>query len=159
MKHIRLTRIHTENLNLEDRTLGQLQVGDKTLCTIEKPWVRNPEAPDGYGAGMRNVSCVPEGEYELVLRDSPSKGEQWHFVNQDLGVFLEWSENLEPWHRFSCMFHIANYVRQVEGCSGVGMRVFDFGAREGFGVASSAMGMHVLKEYLQGETRARLTIE
>jgi hypothetical protein len=42
-----------------DGTNGELRCGRKTICfTIEIPWLRN----------QRNISCIPEGRYELKKR-------------------------------------------------------------------------------------------
>jgi hypothetical protein len=42
-----------------DGTNGELRCGGKTICfTIELPWVGN----------QRNISCIPEGRYELKKR-------------------------------------------------------------------------------------------
>lgn len=128
------------------------------LYTIEKPFIPNPDAPDQIGGGVPYKSAVPLGEYDLVLRDSPRHGEQWHFVNPDLHVYLEKDDREEDWERFSTMFHVANTASNVVGCIGVGAHVHDFGAVHGLGVSSSALGIHTLKEYLKGETKAKLII-
>jgi Family of unknown function (DUF5675) len=42
-----------------DGTNGELRCGGKTVCfTIELPWLQN----------QRNISCIPEGRYELKKR-------------------------------------------------------------------------------------------
>jgi hypothetical protein len=42
-----------------DGTNGELRCGGKTICyTIELPWLAN----------QRNISCIPEGRYELKKR-------------------------------------------------------------------------------------------
>ncbi|MDE3235502.1 MAG: hypothetical protein KGO81_06065 [Bacteroidota bacterium] len=50
-------------------TNGDLWLGDEGLChTIELPWKEN----------AHNISCIPEGRYELEKRYSPKF--QWHVL-------------------------------------------------------------------------------
>jgi hypothetical protein len=151
------------------KRVGKLVLGDtgSTLYTIERPFISNPQAPDGFDAGMPYISSVPLGEYELVLRKSPSKGLQWHFFNPELGVMLEKSDCTDldndgnpTWQRFSTMFHIANFASNVHGCGGPGKRLHVFPSPHGLGVASSAVALKQLKEILDdGSQSHRLVIK
>ena len=140
---------------------------DGILYTVEKPWLPNLMAPDEVGAGVPFKSCVPLGEYILVERDSPSKGMWWHFYNPDLGVFLDYEDCSEPWHRYSTMFHVANFVDDVVGCAGVGKRIHSFprpgGRPKQIGVQSSAVGIAQFQQYMAQimgyEKEARLVIQ
>jgi len=50
-----------------DGTNGELKDGGQLVChTIELPWLNN----------ARNISCIPEGRYELVKRYHAQYG--WH---------------------------------------------------------------------------------
>lgn len=141
------------------RRIGSMVVKRHAIFTIEKPWVPNPDAPDGIGGGVPFESCVPKGEYELVHRYSPSKqGNRWHFHNPDLHVYLGQSDMEHDWERYGCMIHIASMVQNVVGDIGPGLRMHDFGEQGGLGVASSAVAMDVISNYLLGETTARLRI-
>lgn len=131
-------------LQLMDRTFGVLQLGTKVLYTIEQEWTADDEHP----AGVPYESCIPTGKYRLVWRRSPSKGMRLHFVNEELGIFLEKADCTEPWHRFSCMFHAANYVRHVSGCIGPGRNISDFGGGDGWGVSSSNASLNDLEAYV-----------
>jgi len=139
---------------VKGRTLGALQLGTKTLYTIEKPWRR----AEGFPAGIPYESCIPKGEYLLIWRDSPSKGVRLHLVNPDLGVFLSKDQCSEPWHRFSCMFHTANYARNVEGCIGPGKSIHDFGPKNGWGVSTSAWSLSELETYVEAHNITRIEI-
>lgn len=146
--------------NVEERRLGELVLGDTgiTLYTIEKPFLANPRAPGVVDPGIPYQSSVSYGTYDVVLRDSPTKGKQWHFYNEELGVFLDKADTSEEWHRFSTMFHLANYVTDVVGCAGVGTRIYNFGGSHGLGVASSGKAMNQLHEALAGSDHHRLII-
>ena len=130
----------------------------KTLYTIERPWIPNRVAPDGVGGGIPFESAVALGDYDLVLRASPSKGEQWHFYNPELHVYLEEDDRDHEWERYSTMFHVSNHVRNVVGCIGPGSVLYDFGGDDGLGVGSSGDALKHLKRYLDGETKATLRI-
>lgn len=147
--------------NVEERRLGELVLGDTgiKLATVEKPFLANPRAPGMIDPGIPYESAVPAGEYDVVLRYSPTReGKYWHFHNEDLGVFLEKSDTTEDWHRFSTMFHIGNYVSSVVGCVAVGRRIHDFGGDHGLGVASSAVAMNQLHEALASADHHKLVI-
>jgi len=150
----------------EHRVSKLTSTGMQDLFVIERPWLPNPNAPAGLDAGLSNISAVPTGEYILFERDSPSKGLQWHFFNPQLAVYLDKSDcpDINPEtgdpesSRFSTMYHLANFVRNVEGCGGPGLRLHNFGGTDGLGVASSADGIIILKAHLSGSKIAQLTI-
>lgn len=155
-----------EYYNPDEKRVGRLVLGDVTLFTIERPFVANPAAPEGFDPGVPFISAVPLGEYELVLRDSPAKGQQWHFHNPDLGVMLDKSDCTDvdedgnpTWQRYSTMFHIGNFVTSVVGCAGVGMRLHQFAEPHGLGVAASGLGIYQLKEKLDPKKTHRLVIK
>jgi hypothetical protein len=144
--------------NTSEKRLGVMVVGRETLFTIEKPFKPNVLAPDGVGGGVPFESSVPLGEYDMVLRHSPSKGVQWHFYNPALHVYLEKDDREYNWERFSTMFHIANHVDNVVGCCGPGLSLHNFGGTKGLGVGQSGKALKHLKAYLEGESKARLRI-
>ena len=70
--------------------------------TIERGW-RDNEA---------NISCVPEGIYNLVLEYSNKfKMDLWELKNVP--------------ERSECKFHAANYWRQLNGCISLGEKHID----------------------------------
>ena len=85
----------------DDRTLGQLQYQDQRWWTIECPWLDNTP----------NVSCIPEGSYELVRVDSPRFGENMWQVSGVPG-------------RTHILVHVANTSADVIGCIGLGTGVY-----------------------------------
>ena len=52
-----------------DGTNGELIV--RVCCTVELPWLQN----------KRNVSCIPEGRYELMKRTTPKRGQHLLVLN------------------------------------------------------------------------------
>lgn len=152
-----LRRLNTDELpgmKVADRTLGILQLGPDTLYTVEKPWVHSDDGP----AGMPFKSCIPRGLYRLVWRDSPSKGRRLHLVNEAMGVHLEKRPSMPDGHRFSCMFHVANYPRNVEGCIGPGSDITNFGVPEGWGVSSSGISLAKFERYVKDHDEKELEI-
>jgi Family of unknown function (DUF5675) len=110
-----------------DRTFGLLEVYEAairdaallTLQTLERPWV---PAPDGVPGGHPMISCVPAGEYQLVLHDTPQHPQTWALVNPALGVYHELAD-IPPGEsgRVACLIHSANLVEQLAGCISVGL--------------------------------------
>lgn len=90
-------------------TLGRLYVSaSEAMATIERPWLNNR----GF------VSCVPEGEYELVPFTRPSNGDEvWALRNHDLGVGINKGDS----DRYAILIHPANFVTDIAGCIAPGM--------------------------------------
>lgn len=90
------------DIKTKDQTQGQLFVLDGNLnvvfqCfTLELPWKNNKS----------NVSCIPDGEYNVKKRHSEKYG--WHFHILDVPG------------RSYILIHEANYVSELEGCIAVG---------------------------------------
>lgn len=71
-----------------------------TLCsTLELPWLDN----------KHNISCVPEGTYNVIRYLSPEKGDVWMIQNVEDRKYIE--------------IHSANYVNQLLGCIAVGAAI------------------------------------
>jgi len=159
MKTLHLQRWdgYENDYDASTRTLGTLTFEDADLRTVECPWMPNLEADDEIGGGVPHESCVPVGEYDLVLRESPRHGERWHLVNPDLHVFLEPGDRDHEWQRYACMIHTGNFASQLSGCIAPGVRPYLFD-RQGWGVSGSAVAMRRIGEYLAGETLAQLII-
>lgn len=102
-----------------ERTLGTLRVGDVTFSTIERPWIENAKGP----GGMPRESCVPPGIYQVQPWNSVHFPATYILINNALGVYMQ--PNLIPpgqkWGRSAILMHIANRVKDVIGCIGVGM--------------------------------------
>lgn len=83
-------------------TWGDLEVEGENFSTIERPWKGNEN----------NVSCIPEGNYVLQLRSSP-------VVQRTSGFEEGWEITNVPGRTY-IMFHVANWMSDVNGCVGVG---------------------------------------
>ena len=100
---MKITRFYHPNW-----TLGRLDIADEEFWTIEKPWLGN----------VRFKSCIPEGVYQLEPHESQKYGNTYALVNLDLGVTHYEEPNSK---RYACLFHAANWAKDVEGCIGPGM--------------------------------------
>jgi len=90
-----------------DGTFGQMTLEDGSVfATVERPWLNN----------QVGISCIPEGIYTLVMRDSEVINRTTH------GKYLRgWNVANVP-NRSFIMIHIANFPRDVQGCIGVGLK-------------------------------------
>lgn len=75
-------------------TNGVIRLNNKHICyTIELPWKAN----------QRNVSCIPEGKYDLKLRYSIRFKWHLHLINVS--------------NRELILFHPANHaLKELKGC-------------------------------------------
>ena len=93
-----------------DATLSSVRVVDEAgqvvedFFGIEKPWRDNKPFE----------SCVPSGFYTLLPFNSERFGSTWAMVGGTVSV--------RPGDaaRYACLFHVANYGKNVEGCIGLG---------------------------------------
>ncbi len=84
-------------LTSADCTMGYLIANGKVICyTLELPWKDN----------SNNISCIPEGIYNGILRYDKTDG--WR-------IQLEKVPN-----RTGVQIHMGNYTTQIEGCILVG---------------------------------------
>lgn len=100
-KVITLERTYNEN---ETFGVMKLPTGE-ILQTIELPNKNN----------QQRVSCIPEGEYILKLRESPI------VRKTSKGKYLRGWEVTDVPNRTFIMIHIANTTKDILGCIGVGM--------------------------------------
>lgn len=96
----------------EDGTLSAVEVYDEQgkvadFWGIEKAWRNNAAF----------VSCIPAGFYKLEPFRSSNHGQTWAICG---GTVAPLEGDAE---RFACLFHVANYGAQVEGCIGLGTGV------------------------------------
>ncbi|MGE8536523.1 hypothetical protein KYG33_05965 [Chryseobacterium sp. D764] len=79
-------------------TLGYLIADKKVIChTLELPWENN----------TKNISCIPPGSYNGILRYDKNDG--WRIQ----------LENVPD--RDGVQIHMGNYTKQIKGCVLVGM--------------------------------------
>lgn len=137
MSDARLTRFaYTPN-----GTFGRLVVSGKEFYTVERPWKNNES----------NVSCIPEGDYTLRMRDSG-------VVSRSTGgAYSRGWEVTSVKGRSFIMIHPGNTVDDLQGCIAPGKGL---GAVSGkWAVVSSRQAFDELMKLLAGQTEWKLTID
>lgn len=96
-----------------DWTLGELTFGRVTLATIERPWRDN----------KNDVSCIPEGVYDVVCFERPDGDRVYALVNPELGVYLH-AKDIPAGERgrFLILIHVGNWVGDIIGCVAPGRK-------------------------------------
>lgn len=102
MKRAVLLRISENN----KQTLGRLFIFEGLdiafeCCTLELP----------FKANMRNVSCIPPGEYKVSPRNSEKYDDHFQVENVMMRDYI--------------LIHPANYYTQLRGCIAVGYDFYD----------------------------------
>jgi len=110
-------------------TLGTVILpSGKTIKSIERPWLNNKQ----------NISCYPEGTYlaKWLPRSASGKYRRvWHVQNVP--------------NRGGILWHAANLVRQLRGCTAPGLR---HGKLYGLpAVLSSGAGLNMMRRELGGK--------
>lgn len=115
----------------KEGTFGVMTLEDGAVfATVERPWLDNKPG----------ISCIPEGVYRLALRVSPIIQRTTHDKYQ-----RGWEVTDVP-KRSMIMIHIANFVHELQGCIGVGLRHGFIGVL--YGVQSSAVAFDRLMSRL-----------
>ena len=95
MKYLRLVRVTEYN----GATLGVLTIDDSPeMVTLEDPWNLNE----------RNVSCIPEGRYNITPHNSPKLGKT--YLVEDVP------------ERSHILVHAGNTSKDTHGCILVGLQ-------------------------------------
>lgn len=124
-------------------TEGKLSAPGMCLATIERPWI-----PSRYPGGKPYESCVPDGVYDMVLWESPSKGWCFRLSNPSLGVY-ETEEEANGKGRFLILVHVGNWMDDVVGCIAPGKSRGVLDGRRA--VTDSGAAMRMLLESLDDE--------
>lgn len=111
-----------------DATHGHLTADGFSCWTVELPWKDNAQ----------DESCIPAGTYKVTKHKSPKHGHclKIHDVPG----------------REDILIHVANYVRQLLGCIGVGMSIGDMDGDKVPDVGSSRKALNELMAVLPDET-------
>lgn len=116
-----------------DCTTGTIDIGGARLFTLELPWLD----ATGFPGGDPQKSCVPAGVYDLVLHNTPKHPKTFALVNRELWVIHEPDASM-PNARVACLIHVANFVRELLGCIGIGTLM------DACYVGNSQLAMHEL---------------
>ena len=112
-------------------TLGRLEFEGFKCWTVEPPWLDNAV----------NVSCVPDGEYNMIRHDSPKFGENVWMLEDVPG-------------RSYILIHAGNTAKDVTGCIALGE-----GLRTGAdGVTSSRKALSAFDKLTEGLDQLPLQI-
>ncbi len=117
-----------------DKTIGDLYlyVEDRlsaVLKTLELPWLDN----------RRNVSCIPEGVYNVSVHPR--------------GLSVENVPN-----RSGILFHVGNYTKNTRGCILPGLYHDDIDGDGITDVVHSASAMSVIRHYIKDGDIIKLTV-
>lgn len=132
LRRVDLAPTHTLGI-LGIRGFGGIRLYE--CVSLELPWKNN----------AREVSCVPAGEYDIVLEYSQSK-------KMDL-----WELKDVP-GRSEVKIHIANYVSDLLGCIAPGLRWADLNKDGIIDVANSRVAFLGFMRAMGDARRARITI-
>ena len=116
---------------LDNGTFGKLSHrGIPIMHTVERPWLSN----------QRSISCIPAGVYKLKRYTSTNYPSAFYLENTDLGVSLRGKTQ-----RTAILIHVANFVKDVEGCIGPGMELHP----TTWGVSQSRVAMGELNKLIK----------
>lgn len=101
MSHVEIRRGY-----LPGGTYGDLYVNGRFVChTVERPWLDNKP----------NISCIPEGAYQLEAYKSPRFGDCFIVSGGDDDQRIEKFKNNNG-KRWGILIHPANTPSQLAGC-------------------------------------------
>ena len=133
MKIVTLDRTQRE----DKQTLGVMLHEGKTLCyTLELPWLDN----------QKGISCIPEGEYEVVSRQTPSS--QFKYKHYHI---------LDVPDRSWILIHGGNYHTQIKGCILVGSEWKDINGDGYRDVVNSRKTLESLIDFLGESFRLKIS--
>jgi len=92
---------------------------------------------------QRRISCIPEGEYEVVKRWSKKYGDHFHILGVDGRDYI--------------LTHAANFVRQLLGCIAVGLSHTDIDGDGLRDVTSSKKTLKQLNKILPERFNLKIT--
>jgi hypothetical protein len=117
----------------EKQTLGKMFVNGVMYRTLELGWHGNEQ----------KVSCIPNGTYEVIKRNSPKYGDHFHVLNVP--------------NRDYILIHHGNYHTDILGCILVGIGHADINGDGLRDVINSKVAMAQLNRALPD--KFKLTIE
>lgn len=122
--------------------------GEPFSVGVARPWVQN----------KKFLSCIPEGDYDLVPWDSPKYGAVVAFVNPGLHIHLDATGIRDELARDKCLIHAANFSHELQGCEAPGVEVVRF-PHHGWGVNHSRRTLERLRARWKGRTNMTATIK
>ena len=138
----------------ETETMGVLILPDLTLYTIERPWV----SVKAHKGGKPFHSCVPDGLYELLPFSSDKYPETWVLQSKIMSVYAYRGDVPKTGGRYTCVFHVGNYARDIEGCVAPGLSRVIMSGQNAVASSRDAMGLLRAKINSQSEKQHFLQI-
>lgn len=121
-----------QTIGVMDVFLGKEYV--TSLHTLEQEW--NNNATDN--------SCIPKGEYQVILHDSPTHGECLLVLGTD--------------PRADILFHVGNYYFNSKGCILVGLYHSDINSDGNLDVVNSGKAFGILMDVCRKADEILLSI-
>lgn len=109
----------------DKNTIGRLWFDGKVVYTLELPWRDN----------LPNISCIPEGIYEVERTWSPAFKKNLWLIKDVKG-------------RSGIRIHAANYIRELRGCIAPGMEAFDIDDDGIIDVSKSGVALEYMNKYI-----------
>lgn len=112
----------SKSFSNDRQTVGVLfnETLDELCKILELPWKDN----------QRNISCIPEGHYEVMAHRSPKFGDSF------------WIRDVKD--RSEILIHPANFTRELRGCLAPGLNFSDIDGDGVIDVKSSRKAMDKL---------------
>ena len=125
----------------KNQTTGTCEVFNENSKSVFK----SKSLERGWRNNEQNVSCIPLGEYPLVLEYSNRfKQDLWEIKQVD--------------NRSECKFHAANYWHQLNGCIALGEKLTDINNDNYKDVTSSRNTMAKFHKAMGQDTKAVLVV-
>ena len=137
MKKVIIVRDWQDN----NQTLGRCTVYNED----SKPIFAAISLERGWRQNKNRISCVPGGEYPLVLEYSPR-------FKKNL-----WELKKVP-NKAECKIHPSNYWFELEGCISLGLKLKDLNGDGYNDVTNSKDTVNAFHTALKGEKEAKLII-
>jgi hypothetical protein len=125
----------------KDQSLGTFAVFDEN----KKMLFKCESIERGWQDNKRMISCVPEGEYPIVLEYS-NRFEKYLWELKDVP------------NRSECKIHAANYARQLNGCIALGESRIDIDGDGNLDVTNSIKTVNKFNEIMGNDTQGRIII-
>lgn len=116
-------------------TFGNMTYNDFTCYTVERPWLNN----------QARISCIPEGQYNLVWHNGPKFGKTVALVG---GTVAQYPDGVAA--RSAILIHAANEMNDLAGCIGLGYALGMI--RNNWAVTSSLPAIKKFYDMLEEQT-------
>ncbi|MBW2962319.1 DUF5675 family protein [Mesonia aestuariivivens] len=133
-------KLHINRYSHEEKqTIGKLFVLNNNnevkaeFDCLELPWKNN----------QQNISCIPEGIYQVKKRTSPKFGEHFHVLNVPGRSYI--------------LIHKGNYYTDIRGCILPGLNLSDVNRDGVIDVTNSTQAMAQLLKMMGSEFQLKIT--